>query len=88
MKTAEELKKAFMNDWGKELWDYFEKTANFDKTDIAMRIELDELLKQHAIEFGKFIHRTNAKAIKNGLDSIKALPESINAWYKLFNSNK
>ena len=82
---TKELKERFIKVWGVILWEYFQKAGHQTCDDTIFRIELDELLEQHADKacknFGCFIHRENAKAIEGGLEAIKKLPESIDEWF-------
>ena len=80
MKTAAEIIEKFMHDWGANLWAYFDKVGYYDKTDRGMRVELELLLRQHAIEFGTYM--TNKMVSDENWDEIKTDQEFYSDWIK------
>lgn len=56
MKTAEEIKKEFIKNWGVEFWNKISAgwAAKYELDDSEFIKELDRLLKEHAIEFAKY----------------------------------
>lgn len=80
MKTADNEIEKFMHDWGATLWAYFDKVGYYDKTDVGMRVELKQLLKQHAKESFKAGEDFGYRMVDLRVDSVNT-DVAFEDWY-------